>query len=90
MDFWRVVPWAVAGIVVPFALYGLHRLCLWLEARGHLYYLTRQPEGGSPLGSLAELQKALHPTTKHVMHVREEKRRRSEDEAPGQGEAPPG
>jgi hypothetical protein len=90
MDYWRVAPWALVVVGAPLALYGLHRLCLWLEAGGHLYYLNRQPEGGSPLGSLAELQKAIEPQAKHVHHVREQKRPSSEDEAPGQGDPPPG
>jgi len=30
--------WLGWMIGVPAALYGLHRLALWLEARGHLYF----------------------------------------------------
>ena len=64
-------------------LYALHRLALWLESRGHLFYLHRRPEssGGSVF---APLQEIIQPSVKHVHHVKDEKRKEQQD--PG---APP-
>ena len=67
-------------------LYGLHRLALWLEVRGLLYYRHNKPPGGG-LGCLVELQKAVEPRTQHVLHVKEN-RQRPEVGLPGTG-APP-
>lgn len=64
------------------ALYGLHRLALWLEARGHLFYLNKKPEGGMAK-SLSGLEQFVEPQAKHVHHVREQKRHRSEGEGGG-------
>lgn len=87
MDTWRIATWGLALVAATAALYGLHRLCLWLEARGQLYYLHKKPEGGAA-GALVELQKALDPTTRHVLHIKEEKRRPAEEEAPGRDGSP--
>jgi hypothetical protein len=76
---------AVTGLAA--ALYGLHRLCLWLESKGHLYYLHKQPEGSSPAACLGALQEVLEPQTRHVFHIREEKRH-AKEEAPGQNDPP--
>jgi hypothetical protein len=57
----------LAGVV----LYGLHRLAIWAEDRGWLYYRKR---GGTWRGAAAaqELQALLHPSSRHVV---EESRR---------------
>jgi hypothetical protein len=73
---------AAALVAVPAALYGLHRLALWLEARGQLYYLKKRSEGGAA-GSFVALQQFLEPESKHVHRVQEQKRHRSEDEGGG-------
>jgi hypothetical protein len=53
---------ALAGVV----LYGLHRLAIWAEDRGWLYYRKR---GGTWRGTAAaqELQALLHPSSRHVV-----------------------
>lgn len=64
----------VFGIVA--ALYGLHRLCLWLEDAGYMYYVREKPgasSGGRGLGPFVELQKALEPTTQYVVEAKEER-----------------
>jgi hypothetical protein len=60
-------------------LYGLHRLCLWLEAKGHLYYWHKKPEGSSPTACLSALQEIIEPQSKHVFHVKDEKRHANEE-----------
>ncbi len=55
---------------IPPTLFALHRLALWLEARGWLYYREKQPQrrSGSALGPLAEL---IDPSVKMVHVVQE-------------------
>ena len=36
----------IAAVSALVALYGLHRLALWLEARGWLYYIHKKPARG--------------------------------------------
>jgi hypothetical protein len=77
------------GLAVPggaAALYGLHRLCLWLEERGHLYYKHKKPSGGG--GWAGALQEFIEPHAQHVIQVKEEKRRHAEEEAPGDDDTP--
>jgi len=83
----RVWLWALLLLAAPFALYALHRLCLWLEARGHLYYWHKKPGGGLS-SALTPLQEALDPPTKHVRRVHEQKRSTGEGEAPGDRDEP--
>jgi hypothetical protein len=67
------------------ALYGLHRLCLWLEERGHLYYKYKKPSGGG--GWAGALQEFYQPQVHHVLQVKGEKRHHAENEAPGETDA---
>ena len=68
------------------AIYGLHRLCLWMEKRGWLYYRTRKPGGGAR--SFIALQEFLEPPTRHVFHIEEHPRWHFEVDVPG-GDEPP-
>jgi len=81
--------WALAlGGGLP-ALYGLHRLCLWLEARGHLYYIHNKTRGSVP-GSFVALQELVEPRSSHVVQIKEEKRGESEEGVPGAPNWPAG
>jgi hypothetical protein len=85
---------ALVALAVAAALYGLHRAALWLEARGHLYYLHRQPSG-SALGNAAlEIQSILEPGKKIVVEerraIRSEKRQSGDPPDPsGRIASPP-
>lgn len=62
-------------LAVVGGLYGLHRLALWLESKGHLYYKHRQPSG-SALGQAAlEIQSILEPSKETMVEVMREERR---------------
>jgi hypothetical protein len=87
MNLWTVSLCAgVALVGLGCALYALHRLCLWLEARGHLYYWHKQPDG-SAAGCMTAFQEVIEPQVKHVLHVREQKRSRATDEGGGPDDA---
>jgi hypothetical protein len=87
MNLWHALLGGLILVGGGAALYGLHRLCLWLEERGWLYYKHKQPSS-SPAGCLVALQQALDPQTKHVLQIKEEKRYHAEEEAPGEGDPP--
>ncbi len=67
------------------AIYGLHRLALNLEDKGHLYYLRRKPSGGAA-GSFVAMHRLFEPQYQHVEHVSREFQRVEEDEAGGRGD----
>ncbi len=75
---------ALAVLVVP-ALYGLHRLLLRWEERGHIYYLRKKPSPGGG-NCLSELQTFLDPPAAHVYHLREEQPLRQEANPGGPGD----
>lgn len=72
---WLYVTLGVVGGAA--GLYGLHRLALWLEDRGQLYYLRKKP--GSIANSAAELQSFLEPQAKYVVRVKEDRKREGGD-----------
>jgi hypothetical protein len=82
-----VFGWVLAIAAGLGAIYGLHRLALWLEDRGHLYYLRKKPGGGA-LGSFVALQKIIEPGTQHVEQVRDQEHLRDEEGEAGQGSPP--
>jgi hypothetical protein len=88
MDRGYLLLWSLIIVGGPLALYGLHRLCLWLEDRGWLYYKHKKPSS-SPASCFVALQQVLEPPIHHVLQVKEEKRCHAEQEAPGQGELSP-
>jgi hypothetical protein len=64
------------------ALYVLHRLGLYLESRGLIYYWHKKPSGGAAYNALQEL---VQPQVRHVIEVGEQ---RLGEAADGDG-APP-
>jgi len=80
MDFSSAVLCGLVLVAAGAALYGLHRLCLWLEECGLLYYKHKKP-GDNRAGCLLPLHKALEPQTEQVYRVKEAKRNQR---APGQ------
>jgi hypothetical protein len=49
--------------------YGLHRLALWAEARGSIYYRRRHGSSGLPRAVL-EVQALFEPQQCHVLEQR--------------------
>ena len=59
---------ALAAAVLLLA-YGLHRLALWAEARGYIYYRSRHGSAGLPRAVL-EVQALFEPQQRHVLEER--------------------
>ena len=87
MSFWAVAVWSLIIASGVAALYGLHRLALWLEEHGWLFYKHKKPSS-SAVSCFVALQQALEPPIQHVLHVNEEKRRHTEQGAPGKADLP--
>jgi hypothetical protein len=77
MEISSILTWSILALAILGALYGLHRLALKLEERGHLYYLHKKP-GASALASFVALQRVIEPRAEHVLVVQEEKAPRGE------------
>lgn len=66
-------------IVVAVAIYALHRLALWMETRGWIYYM--HSSGGSTRAGSAmlEVQQLLEPSKRHVIEIKREKKEVEDD-----------
>jgi hypothetical protein len=52
--------------------WGFHRLCIYLEDRGYLYYRKR-PTGGGGIGNvLQDIDRLARPSIEYVIRVQEE------------------
>jgi len=79
-------------LVIATALYALHRAALWMERRGWIYYVKRQPSV-STLGTAAlSVQSILQPESKHVLEMKQQRRSQRDDSGdppdPDAGEPP--
>ena len=86
MIIWIVVGWI---LVIGFgfvALYGLHRVALWMEDRGYIYYLNKKPKS-SPLGSLIAFQRAIEPRAHYIVQAEQVNQEVGEEGVSGQGES---
>lgn len=56
--------WWIGGLVV--AGYVLHRLALWAESRGWIYYRSSRGRGGAALSNaMSEFEAVLNPAAEH-------------------------
>ena len=61
--------WIIVLILTPPALYALHRIALWMEGRGWIYYKT----SGSPstrANAFLSVQQILEADKRHVVEER--------------------
>jgi len=78
-----VTTWMMVGgmLVVALglgALYGLHRLGLWMEECGCIYYLHKKPK--------VAFQRAIEPRAEYVIQAERVNQQVSEEGAAGQGD----
>src|SRR5215218_4310886 len=62
----RTLSWISAVIA---ALYALHRLALWMEGRGWLYYMHKRGSSGSLGSAFLEVHALMDPGKRHVLEV---------------------
>ena len=71
---------AILLLASALALYALHRLALWMESRGWLYY-RKHKRGSAAIGNvMLEIQSFYRPSVEHVIEHRQEEQR-EEDES---------
>jgi hypothetical protein len=85
MSVWAVGVWCLIIVSGLAALYGLHRLALWLEKRGWLFYKHKKPSS-SAVSCFVALQQVIEPPVQHVLHARDEKRHQAEEGLRGRGD----
>jgi len=73
----RLLLWCAAGCA---GLYALHRLALWAESRGWIYYMKKRAQGGSLGSAFLEVQSIVQPETRHVIEMRQDERAERDDE----------
>lgn len=52
-------------------LYGLHRLALWMEAKGWIFYLHKKASGNALGNAVLNVQQILQPGPEHVLEIRQ-------------------
>jgi hypothetical protein len=75
--------WLVWSLLAVAGVYALHRLALFLESRGWLFYINRRPQVslGAAIGA------ALDPTIRRMLEAKQQEHRLEEDES-GDGSRP--
>jgi hypothetical protein len=58
-----------AVVVVAFLGYAIHRLLLWAEGRGWVYYKNTKPPRGSGALAMQELAQIYEPQAEHVIEA---------------------
>ncbi len=76
--------WLLATAGCLAGLYALHRLALWLEHKGWLYYWHKKPHG-SAAGAFVALQRAIEPQASHVLVATDKKHDAPDQAKPGAG-----
>lgn len=68
------------GIALVAGLYGLHRLALWMESRGWIYYKKKHASAGTLGAAFLEIQAIAQPEKKYVLEMRQDQRAERDDE----------
>lgn len=71
---------AIRGVAVLVGLYALHRLLLWLEAGGHVYYLNSEPKPGGVTNAALEMERLIRPAVEHRVEAEETQLESQEDD----------
>lgn len=71
MTFWLGVYIGVGVVAGGLALYGLHRLCIYLEDQGFMYYRKPSESGGGAAPVLMELDRLTRPSVEHVVEAQD-------------------
>lgn len=52
-------------------LYCLHKICLWLEKHGYLYYMNKKADTGFLASTLEMINGVLNPAVKHTIEMKQ-------------------
>jgi len=76
----RVLLWLA---LIAAALYALHRLCLWMESRGWIYYRKSGGYSTRAGSAMLEIQSLLQPEKKHLIEMKHDEK--ANRDAQGEG-----
>jgi len=62
--------YVLVGFAVLGVLYTIHRIAVWAEGRGWIYYLKKQGSSGALGNAFLEVQAMIEPSAKHVLEER--------------------
>ena len=60
------------GVALVGGLYGLHRLALWMESRGWIFYMKTRASSGALGSAFLEIQSIAQPEKKYVLEMRQD------------------
>lgn len=68
--------WALLAVLASGVLYGIHRLAIWAEGRGWIYY---QKASGTLGNAALEAQSLVEPSKRYLLEEQTRKPEDSED-----------
>jgi len=80
---WLLLLIPVLAIV---AGYGLHRLALWAEGRGWIYYKTKRAPAGAASLAMLEVAQILEPEVRQVIEAVQSDREQADHEESGRAD----
>jgi hypothetical protein len=80
--------WLIWVGLAVLGLYGLHRLALWAESRGWIYYRTHRMPAGAASLAMMEVAAIVEPQTEHVVEALRSEATRAEEDESGAGPKP--
>jgi len=76
--------YALIALAISAGLYGLHRLAVWAERRGFIYYLRKHGTSGTLGNAFLEVQSLFEPSARAAL----EERVKDDNEADASGDPP--
>ena len=76
--------YAMWGLALLGGLYCIHRVALWAERRGWIYYWHKRGGGGATGNALLQVQAIIEPSKRYVL----EERVKDDSDAQESGDAP--
>ncbi|MFY9726876.1 MAG: hypothetical protein WB579_02040 [Bryobacteraceae bacterium] len=67
----------IAGLLI--GVYGLHRLALWMETKGWLFYMHKKANPNALGNAALGVQQIIQPGAGHVLEVRQSRRVHRDD-----------
>jgi hypothetical protein len=77
--------WLLWVALAASILFGLHRLALWAEGRGWIYYREHRAPAGAAGPAMLEVTSLLDPGVEHVVEEARDARARAEQDESGEG-----
>lgn len=79
---------AIFVLLAAAGLYGIHKLAVWAEERGFIYYRKRHGSSGAVSRAFLEVQSLLEPTKRHVLEEKARERVEEQDFGDPPGRSP--